>query len=92
MISLVAVMDENVKLGDLKVLLSQFFAKVDSKDVFDKKIIEILNAFYMLKLPTEAVFRPATYLKRDSNAGAFLRNLRNFLEHLFLQNTSGGCV
>ena len=31
------------------------------------------------------------FIKKDSNTGAFLWNLRNFLEHLFLQNTSGGC-
>ena len=34
---------------------------------------------------------PATLLKRDFNTGVFAQNLRNFLEHLFLQNTSGGC-
>ena len=31
---------------------------------------------------------PAALLKRHSNAGGFLLNLRNFKEHLFLQNTS----
>ena len=31
------------------------------------------------------------YLKRDSGTGVFLWILRNFYEHLFLQNTSGGC-
>ena len=35
---------------------------------------------------------PATLLKRDSNIDVFLWNLRNFSEHLFLQNTSAGCV
>ena len=30
-------------------------------------------------------------LKRDSKTGAFLWNLRNFQEHLFSENTSGGC-
>ena len=32
--------------------------------------------------------RPETLLKKDSNTGFFLRNLRNLKEHLFLQNTS----
>ena len=32
--------------------------------------------------------RPETLLKRDSSTGVFLPNLRNLLEHLFLQNTS----
>ena len=31
------------------------------------------------------------YLKRDSGTGFFLWIFRNFLEHLLLQNTSGGC-
>ena len=31
------------------------------------------------------------YQKRDSGTGAFLWILQNFLEHLLLQNTSGGC-
>ena len=31
-------------------------------------------------------------LKRDSNTGVYLWNLRNFWEHLFLQNTFGGCL
>ena len=34
---------------------------------------------------------PATLLKGDSNKGVYLWNLRNFFEHLFLQNTSSGC-
>ena len=33
-------------------------------------------------------WRPATLLKRDSNTGVFLWILRNFEEHLFLQNTA----
>ena len=32
-----------------------------------------------------------TLLKRDSNTGVYLWELQNFYEHLFLQNTSGGC-
>ena len=38
-----------------------------------------------------AGLRPATLLKRDSGTGVFLSTLRNFYDHLFLQNTSGGC-
>ena len=38
-----------------------------------------------------AGFRPATLLKKRSGAGVFLWVLWNFWEHLFLQNTSGGC-
>ena len=34
----------------------------------------------------------ATLLKRDSNAGVFLRNLRMFYKHLISQITSGGCL
>ena len=29
--------------------------------------------------------------KKDPNKGAFMQNLQNFQEHLFLQDTSGGC-
>ena len=32
--------------------------------------------------------RPETVLKRDSNTGVFLQNLRNLQEHIFLQNTT----
>ena len=32
-----------------------------------------------------------SHLKRDSGTGVFQWILRNFWEHLFLQNTSGGC-
>ena len=35
--------------------------------------------------------RPAALLKRDSNTIVFLWNLRNFQEHLFLQDISAGC-
>ena len=38
-----------------------------------------------------AGLNPATLLKRDSGTGVFLGISRNFLEHLFLQKTSGGC-
>ena len=38
-----------------------------------------------------AGLRPATLFKRDSGTGVFLSTLRNFYDHLFLQNTSGGC-
>ena len=34
--------------------------------------------------------RAATLIKGDINTGVFLRNLRIFKEHLFLQNISGG--
>ena len=34
---------------------------------------------------------PATLLKGDSKTDVYLWNLRNFFEHLFLQNTSSGC-
>ena len=37
------------------------------------------------------VSRPAFLSKRDSNTGAFLWNLQNLLENLFLKNTSSGC-
>ena len=30
-------------------------------------------------------------LLKHTLTGIFLRSLRNFLEHIFLQNTSGGC-
>ena len=37
----------------------------------------------------DKVARPATLLKKDSEEDVFLWILRNFLEHLLLQNTSG---
>ena len=41
---------------------------------------------YGIDLVHERVKTPATLLKRDSNIGVFLGNLRNFQEHI-LQNT-----
>ena len=38
-----------------------------------------------------AVLKACNFVKKDSGTGVFLWILRNFLEHLFLQNTSGGC-
>ena len=38
-----------------------------------------------------AGLRAATWLKRDSGTGAFLWILKNFENHLFLQNNSGSC-
>ena len=35
--------------------------------------------------------RSVALLKKDSNAGFFLRNLRKFYKHLVLQNISNGC-
>ena len=35
--------------------------------------------------------RPTTLLKKDSGTGVFHWILWNFWEHLFAQNTSGGC-
>ena len=43
---------------------------------------------FLIKLQA---LRPENLLKRDSNTGVFLRNLQNFYEHLFLQNTSIDC-
>ena len=43
---------------------------------------------------SQKVLKPkglAILLKRDSNIGIFVSNLRNFYEHLFLQNIYGGC-
>ena len=36
-------------------------------------------------------FRPALLLKRDSNTGVFLWNLRNFYNTFFYSGTPGGC-
>ena len=45
-------------------------------------------SIFLIKLQA---WRPPTLFKKDSNTGVFLWNLRNFYEHLFLQNTSCGC-
>ena len=39
-----------------------------------------VGAFFLIKLQA---FRPATLLKRDSNTGVIMWNLRNFQEHFF---------
>ena len=38
---------------------------------------------FLNKVAGFKAWRPATLLKRDSNAGVFLQSLRNFQEHLF---------
>ena len=47
--------------------------------------------YQRLFLDKVAGLRPATLLKKDSGTGVFLWILQNLQEHLFLQNTSGGC-
>ena len=44
------------------------------------------GVFFLTKLQT---FKPATLLEKDSNAGMFKWNLRNFLEYLFLRTPLG---
>ena len=54
--------------------------------IFTRK--HLCQGLFLIKLQA---FKPVNLLKRDSNTSVFLQLLRNFLEHLFLQNTSGGC-
>ena len=54
---------------------AKFTGKQSCKDLFFNKVAGL----------------PATLLKRDSCTGVFLKTLRNFSKHLFIQNTSGGC-
>ena len=67
--------------------------------VIYKDLISISQCGFSRKKTLEAVvrrcypkqaWRPTTILKIDSSTGLFLLNLRNFQEHLFAQNTSGG--
>ena len=46
---------------------------------------------FLIKLQASG-FRPATLLKKRFWHRCFLWILRNFLEHLFSKNTSGGCI
>ena len=67
---------------------SQMFFKTGLKNFANFTGKHLYWSLFLIKL--EAL-RPSTLLKRDSNTGVFLFNLRNFLKHLFLQYTSAGC-
>ena len=68
--------------------LSQMFFKIGVLKNFANFIgkHQCWNIF-LIKLQA---WRPSTLLKRDSNAGVFLLNLRYFTEHFFLKSTPGG--
>ena len=48
----------------------------------------LLQSLFLIKLQASVLHLS---LKRDSSTGFFLWILRNFWEHLILQNSSGGC-
>ena len=54
-------------------------------------LIKLLTWGQILFFNKVAGLRPATLLKKASGTGVFLWILWNFQEHIFLQNTSGGC-
>ena len=49
------------------------------------------NLFYIHFFKESCRSRSGTFLKRDSNTSAFLLNLLNSKEHLFIHNISCGC-
>ena len=68
---------------------SQIFFKIGIVKIFENFVVKHLCwSIFLIKLEA---WRSAVLLKRDSNTGVFLWNMRNFEEHLFLQNTPGGC-
>ena len=64
--------------------------KQSSADVLQNRCYLKFRKFHGKGSVLESLFNNvATLLKRYSNTGVFLWNLRNFWKHLFLQNTSG---
>ena len=78
----------SVTKTDIKNSSWQMFYKIGVLKYFAKFTGKHL--YWSLFFNKVAGIRPATLLKRDSNTGVFLRIL-NFSEHLFSQNTYGGC-
>ena len=80
------------------ITLKRAKARSNRSEVFCKKSVLRNFAKFTKKTCTRISFLKKLrapglqlYLKRDSGTGVFLWILRNFYEHLFLQNTSGGC-
>ena len=75
-------------LTKCKISHSQAFFKIGSLENFE--IFTVIKLRWNLLIIKMQAWRPET--KKDSNTGVFLWILWNFWEHLFLQNTSGGCL
>ena len=65
-------------------------SKSSRPEVFCKKVVFEIFAKFTGKHLCQSL-RPATLWKKRHRHRCFLRILRNFQGHLFLQNTSGGC-
>ena len=60
---------------------SQIFFKIDIVKIFENLVVKHLCwSLFLIKLEA---WMSAVLLKRDSNTGVFLWNMRNFEEHLF---------
>ena len=65
---------------------SQIFFKIGIVKIFENFVVKHLCwSLFLIKLE---VWRSAVLLKRDSNTGVFLWNMRNFEEHLFFTEHS----
>ena len=81
-------MNEDLILSNIKSNRLQIFFKIAVLKNFANFTGKKLRwSLFLIKLQA---FRSATLLKRNSNIGVFLKNLQNFWEHLFLQNTYCG--
>ena len=65
------------------VLLKKVFLKISQNSQEDTGA----RVSFLIKLQAA----PVTYWKKDSGTGVFLWISQNFLKHLFLEKTSGGC-
>ena len=78
------------------ILLVKYFS-VEQKQSLGGVVLSILQnssektSIGVFSFSEVAGSRPAASLKRDSGTGVFVWTLRNFSEHLFLQNISGFC-
>ena len=91
-------LNESRKFMRLRYESTCFFIESSRQEVFcEKDVLRNFTKFtgkhlcQCLFFNKVAIRRPATFLKRDSGTGVFLWIWWNLQEHLFLQNTSGGC-
>ena len=80
---------KNTIVIGVRIITGAVVLRCSSKQVF-LKLLQFHRKKPELESRFNKAFRPAALLKRDSNRGVSLRNVRNCYEHHFLPNISGG--
>ena len=76
-----------------EAVVRRYSSKIDRCSWKFRKLLRqtVTSESLINKVAGLQTFRPALLLKRDSNTGVFLWNLRNFYNTFFYSGTPGGC-